>query len=140
MVFIRDEGVFDAPIDKVWKFLGDMSGTHRHEMIQSMTPIDTKGNVTTFNVKTKRPDGKSYTEVWRMTNFPPEGFMVETLEGPAKGSTNTHTYIPQGNQTKVIVSGEFVLEGQDEATTRKMTLEYLNNVFNEDSTHLKTYK
>lgn len=140
MVFIRDDGIFDAPIDKIWKLLGDMSGTHHHESITEMVPVDTKGNVTTFNVKTKRPDGKTYTEVWRMTMFAPDGFLSETLEGPAKGSKNTHTYIPMGNKTKVVVTGDFRLEGMDDETTRKMTLDYLNNVFNEDNKHIQTVK
>lgn len=140
MVFIRDDGIFDVPVDKIWRFMNDMGGTHRHESITEMVPVETKGNVTKFNVKTKRPDGKTYSEVWRMTTFVPDGFMNEVLDGPGKGTVNTHTYIPMGNKTKVVVAGEFKWAGADGATTRKQALAYLQSVFDEDTRTLKDFK
>jgi hypothetical protein len=44
-----------------------------------------------------------------------------------------------GDKTKVEVSGEFKIPGLDEAT-RKTTLAWLEEVFNEDNTSLEKYK
>jgi hypothetical protein len=140
MVYIRDDGVFDAPIDRIWKYLNDMEGNHRHGTILEMTPTEQKGNVVKLNAKTRLPDGKTVNEVWRMTMFPPDGWNFEILEGPRKGTINTYTYIPQGNKTKVIVSGEFKWGGADDETTRKLFLQYMESVFEEDNKTLKDYR
>ncbi|MGQ0536188.1 MAG: SRPBCC family protein [Methanobacteriota archaeon] len=140
MVFVRDDGIFDAPIDKIWRFLNDMSGQHAHDSITEMKPIEQKGNVMKIAAKTKRPDGKTYNEVWQMTMFPPDGFMLEVLEGPGKGTTQTHTYIPMGQRTKVVVAGDFKWQGLNDVETRRSTLAYLESVFNEDQQHLKIFK
>lgn len=139
MVFIRDDGVFDAPIDRIWKYLNDDMGHHRHGAILEQVPIETRGNVVTFRAKTRR-GGRTYDEVWRFTMHPPDGFLFEALEGPTKGTVQTHTYIPMGAKTKVVVSGEFKMAGADDATARRQVLEYLEDVFNEDNKNLRDYR
>jgi hypothetical protein len=65
---------------------------------------------------------------------------MEFLSGPIKGSKHTHTYTPMGNKTKVVVEGEFVAQGVDDATMRKNALGMLEQLFNEDSANLRNYK
>src|SRR2546422_3049712 len=140
MVRIRDEGVFDAPIEKVWKYIGD-APSHQHRAITLGVPVNTRGNAMTFNAKTLNADGKTWrTETLVMTMNPPKGFTLETLDGPMKGTKHTHTYTAQGDKTKVVVEGEVAQAGADDATTKKNALSYFAEVFNEDNAALKKYK
>lgn len=140
MVHVRDEGVFDAPIDKVWKYIGD-APSHQHRAINLGQPVSTKGNAMTFKAKLLNPDRKTWrTETLQMTMNPPQGHTLETLDGPTKGTKYTHTYTPQGNRTKVVVEGEFQMAGADETTLRKAVLANFEEVFNEDSAALRKYK
>jgi hypothetical protein len=61
------------------------------------------------------------------------------LEGPTKGTKQTHTYVPMGNKTKVIVAGDFHRQGASDEETRKGALAYFEQVFNEDSAALKDF-
>ena len=139
MVRIEDEGVFDAPVDRIWKYMNDQ-GNHRHGTIREMKPVDKKGNVTTFESTLIGPDKKTFKEKWRMTFNPPKGFETEVLEGPSKGSKFAHVYTPQGSKTHVKVSGDWKMGNLDDATTKKNVLAYLDTVFKEDNAALKTYK
>ncbi len=140
MVRIRDDGVFDAPIEKLWKYLGD-APNHQHRALQLGQPVNQKGNAITFKAKTLNPDGKTWrTETLVMTMNPPAGFTLETLDGPMKGTKHTHTYTPQGEKTKVVVEGDFFAQGADEATVRKSVLAYFAETFKEDNAALQKYK
>ncbi len=140
MVHVRDDGVFDAPIEKLWKYIGD-APTHQHRAIQLGAPVNEKGNAMTFKAKTLNPDGKTWrTETLVMTMNPPKGFSLETLDGPAKGTKHVHTYTAQGEKTKVVVEGEFFWTGADDTTVRKNTLAYFAETFNEDNKALQKYK
>ena len=141
MVYVRDEGLFDAPIDKVWKYVNNQEGNHRHETIPSMRLLEQKGNVAEFEAETKGPDGKLQKETWKFVFNPPYGYDFEALAGPQKGTRHTHTYIPAGDKTKVIVLGDFQFQGvTDPAQAEKMALQYLERVFNEDNATLKALK
>ena len=137
MVFVKDDGVFDAPIEKVWKYLNDTTGRHQHDAYEIKGVREQKGNTLVLDVNTKRPKGGWDKEVWKFIMDPPFGFEFEALEGPAKGTRQTHTYIPVGNKTKVIVTGDFRLAGMDDATTRKMTLKNLENAFDQDNGNIQ---
>ena len=140
MVRIRDDGVFDAPIEKLWKYIGD-APSHQHRAIQLGQPVNQKGNAMTFKAKTLNPDGKTWrTETLVMTMNPPKGFTLETLDGPMKGTKHTHTYTAQGEKTKVVVEGDFFMQGADEAATRKGVLSYFAQTFAEDNAALQKYK
>ncbi|MHB8606359.1 MAG: SRPBCC family protein [Thermoplasmatota archaeon] len=139
MVFIRDDGTFDAPIDKIWKYLNDMPGEHDHSAIVSMEPLEQHGQVAKLKVTQKGHDGKPFVETWQLTSFQPDGQMLEILEGRGKGTKHVHTYIPQGNKTRVVVVGDFHIQGLDDASTKKTVLDYLNNVFNEDNRNLQEF-
>src|SRR5256885_3601271 len=100
MVYVRDDGVFDASIDKIWKYLQDPE-SHQHESILSQKVLEQKGNTMKIRAEIAGPQGKA-EEIWQMRMDPPFGFELQVLEGPSKGSKQTHTYVPMADKTKVI--------------------------------------
>lgn len=141
MVRIRDEGVFDAPVDRIWKFIGDnRPGVHKHRSILASKDLETKGNVVVREIQFLNPDGKdSHWETWRFTFNPPRGYEVEAVAGPTKGTKFSNMYTPMGNRTRVDVEGDWIIPGIDEATIRKNALAFLEEAFNEDTAALKKY-
>jgi hypothetical protein len=140
MVHIRDDGVYDVPMDRLWKYIND-APSHQHRSIALGQPVSTKGNAMTFKAKALNSDGKTWrTDTLVMTMNPPQGHTLEMLDGPMKGSKYTHTYTSQGAKTKVVVEGDFTIAGADEATTRKAILANFAEVFSEDSAALRNYK
>ena len=139
MVYVRDDGVFDAPLAEVWKYIQDPAA-HQHEAILSQTVLEQKGNTMKIRAELVGPQGKA-EEIWQMRLDPPFGFELEVLDGPTKGSKNTHTYVPMGDKTKVILVGDFHMQGvNDPETVRKNTLAYFEKVFNEDNSAMKRMK
>jgi hypothetical protein len=65
---------------------------------------------------------------------------TEVIAGPMKGTKHTHTYTPMGSKTKVVVEGDFVAQGLDDASTKKSVLAMLEMVFNEDNANLQKFK
>ena len=139
MVHVTDEGVYDHPVEKIWRYLNDDKG-HQHSSIRMLKAIEQsdKGMVAEFEVKTR--DGTWRKEMWKMSFNPPKGFSLEITSGPMKGTKHTHTYTPMGDKTKVTVEGEFLTQGMDDATIKKAALTRLEEVFNEDAANLRTYK
>jgi hypothetical protein len=142
MVHIRDEGVFDAPAEKIWKYIGDTRpGIHRHRSILASKDLETKGNVVMREIQFLNPDGKgSHWETWRFTLNPPRGYQVEAVAGPAVGTKFSNLYTPMGNRTRVDVDGDWIVPGVDDATIRKQALAFLEEAFNEDNAALKKYQ
>src|SRR3989442_12946001 len=103
MVYVRDDGVFDASIEKIWKYLQDPE-SHQHESILSQKVLEQKGNTMKIRAEIKGPQGKS-EEIWPMRMDPPFGFELQVLEGPSKGPKQAHTSVPMGDKTNVIVIG-----------------------------------
>ena len=139
MVHVKDDGVFDAPLEKVWKYINDDTG-HQHSAVKFTGVLEQSDKGMTVEVDVKNPDGSSHKETWKMAMNPPKSHTTEILSGPMKGSKHTHTYTPMGNKTKVEVDGEFKVEGMDDASAKKAVLGFLEMVFNEDSANLKNYK
>ena len=140
MVHIRDDGVFDAPIDRIWKYMNDPNA-HQHGSFQVTKVLEQKGNAMTAEARLKNADGTVNTEKIRMTMNPPKGFDFEYLSGALKGTKHTHTYTPQGDKTKVVVEGEYVVpKGMTENAVKKMALDYFAVVFAEDNAALRKYK
>jgi len=137
MVYVRDDGVFDASIEKIWKYIQDPE-SHLHESILSQKVLEQKGNTMKIRAEIAGPKGKA-EEIWQMRMDPPFGFELQVLEGPTKGTKQSHTYVPMGNKTKVIVAGDFHLQGASDEDTRKGALAYFEQVFNEDSAALKDF-
>ncbi len=139
MVHVKDDGVFDAPLEKVWRYVQD-NDRHEHSAVKFTGVLEQSDKGMTVEVEVKHPDGSSHKETWKMTMNPPKSHTTEVLSGPMKGSKHTHTYTAMGNKTKVEVEGEFFSQGMDDASTKKATLGFLEMVFNEDSANLKNYK
>jgi ligand-binding SRPBCC domain-containing protein len=139
MVHIRDEGVFDAPVEKIWRYLSD-EHAHSHGSVKVTGMRDQTEKGVTLDLEVKRPDGTKYSEAWKITMNPPVSMYTEVLAGPMKGSKHTHTYTPMGQKTKVVVEGEFTAQGLDDAATRKAVLAMLETVFNEDNANLQKFK
>ncbi len=142
MVQFRDEGVFDVPVDKIWKYLSDeRPGVHEHRLIRNTKTIEAKGNVMVQEMDMLNADGKgTHKETWKTSMNPPKGFDMEAIAGPTKGTRYTHTYTPLGNKTKVEVVGEARVQDLDDASTKKALLGFLEEVFNEDNAALKKYQ
>jgi ligand-binding SRPBCC domain-containing protein len=139
MVQVKDDGVFDAPIEKIWRYVMDNNG-HQHSAVNFTTVLEQTEKSMTVEVEVKQPDGSSRKETWKMALNPPKGHTTEILSGPMKGSKYTHTYTPMGNKTKVEVVGDFYAQGMDDAGTKKAVLAFLENVFSEDTANLRNYK
>ncbi|MGA2626979.1 MAG: SRPBCC family protein [Candidatus Bathyarchaeia archaeon] len=139
MVHVSDEGTFDAPLEKIWRFLND-DNSHKHSSLKFSKVLEQTDKGMTSEVEVKNPDGSWRKETWKLTFNPPKGFSMEMVSGPMKGTKHSHTYTAMGNKTKVVVEGEFVAQGMDDASLKKAALGMFEQVFNEDSAALKNYK
>lgn len=140
MVRIRDDGVFDAPLQTIWKYLQSPQD-HTHGSFAVSKVLDQKGNALVMEVDVRDPlSGMSRRETLRMTMDPPRGFDVEYLEGPSKGTRHRHTYTPMGDKTRVEVEGDFRMHGMDDSQIRKSVLAYFDEVFHEDDAALQRLK
>ena len=142
MVHVRDDGVFDASLEKIWKYIGDDSpGIHEHRAIPASKVLEQKGNVVVQEMQFINADGKgTHWETWRITMDPPRGYYVEAIAGPTKGTKFSQKYTAMGNKTRVDVEGDWVVPGVDAATVKKMALAFLSEAFDEDNAALKKYK
>lgn len=134
MVYILDEGsVFDAPLDKIWKYLS--SQDHNHKSIKSLNR-EVSGNAVTLT-REQNVLGKTVTVKVKNTLYPPIGFIQEYLEGPLKGSKAFLYYIPKGEKTGVTIVGDFVMNDADEQTIRNVVALQGNTFFEEDNAKLR---
>ena len=145
MVFIEDrEGIFDAPIDKVWK----LAKAHSVE--------GSKIHPSAKNIETTMSDDNTFINSWyehiheqtvkikmKGTIFYPLGIAFEMIEGPFAGSTYFVYYVPRSdNKTGVVLAGEFrslsidPTVGDDERL-RSVVSSTLEKVFEEDCAYLK---
>jgi len=139
MVHIKDDGVFDAPIEKIWRYIND-DHAHSHSAVKVTGMRDQSEKGLTLDLEVKEPSGNKHTESWKIAMNPPKSMSTEVVAGPMKGTKHTHTYTPMGSKTKVEVEGEFVAQGMDDATLRKAVLGMFEIVFNEDNANLKNFK
>src|SRR5207244_12980083 len=86
----------------------------------------------------RRPEGQGRRDL-ADADGPAIRVRAPGLGGPTKGTKQSHTYVPMGNKTKVIVAGDFHLQGASDEDTRKGALAYFEQVFNEDSAALKDF-
>jgi len=134
MVYLLDDGgVFDAPIDNVWKYL--QSEEHHHPSLK-LIGREVTGNVVTITAD-RTLMGKTVRMKIKNTLYPPFGMVQEHLEGPTAGSKAFLYYIPKGEKTGVTVVGDFRLEGADEQRTKEAVMAQMQLVFEEDNRNLK---
>lgn len=137
MVHILDEGsVFDAPVDKVWKYL--RSEDHKHPSFKNVGR-EVSGNAVTITAD-RVLMGKPVRVKIRNTLYPPVGYVSEHLEGPTAGSRAFAYYIPKGEKTGITVVGDFVIAGLDEKATRDAILAQMQITFDEDNANLRQMK
>lgn len=139
MVHVIDEGVFDEPIDKIWRFLAD-DKSHQHAMVKTTRVIEQSDKGMTAEIDVKNPDGSWRKETWNLSFNPPTSFGIEVTSGLTKGTKHKHTYTPMGAKTKVVVEGEFVGQGMDDAALKKTALAMFEQAFIEDAAQLKKFK
>jgi hypothetical protein len=142
MVQVKDEGVFDAPIDRIWKYLNDQTpGVHNHRAIAAKRILEQDANQAVQEMDVRNPDGRTIRkETWRTTFNPPTGFEMEALSGASKGTRYTHRYTPMGSRTKVEVIGDFKIQGMDENATKQAALSQFAQFFEEDNANLRNYR
>jgi len=140
LVYLKDEGIFDASIDKIWRFLQDDNANHEHRGLTFSKVLERSGKLMVVEMDATSADGKTFKQTAKFTFNPPKGFDMEFLSGPMTGTKHTHTYTPMGEKTKVEVAGEFKIQGLDEQATRKAILAQLEQLFNEDNASLRQYK
>jgi len=138
VVYIFDEGsVFDAPIDRIWKYLP--SDEHRHSSLKLISREMVNSNTVVITAE-RSIMGKTVRTKIKNTLYPPFGFVQEHLEGPTAGSRAFVYYVPKGNKTGITIVGDFVLSGMDEKTTRDVVMAQLQVTFDEDNVNLKNTK
>ena len=134
MVYLFDEGsIFDAPIDKIWKYLP--SDQHQHSSMKLLSR-ELIGNAVVITAE-RTIMGKLVRTKMKNTLYPPFGFVQEHLEGPTAGSRAFVYYVPKGNRTAITVVGDFLLAGADEQGTKEAVLAQLQVSFDEDNANLK---
>lgn len=141
--YYSDDGVFDAPVDKVWKLVNAHNDPKNkiHSSIISMTGKPEPSGSVLADMVTKGPDGKTVASKWRFTMKPPYTQTVEMIDGPMAGTWMTTTYLPEGNKTRAVTVAEWKVQGvSDDATLRKYANEFFDSGFEEDSKFLRTMR
>jgi len=146
MVFIEDrEGIFDAPIDKVWELAKAHSteGAKIHPSAKNVKTEMINEQVFINSWEEEGINGQSIRIKMKATIFYPLGVAFEAIEGPFVGSTYFIYYIPlENNKTKVVVAGDFRSQSvdpvvNDEERLRSIVLSKFEKVFYEDCEFLK---
>jgi len=147
MVFIEDrEGIFDAPIDKVWK-LAMAHSTEGAKIHPSAKNVVTEmiNEQVFINSWEEEVNGQPVKIKIKGTIFYSLGVAFEAIEGPFAGSTYFIYYIPKGNdKTNVVVAGDFRSQSVepvvgDDERLRSIVLSKFEQVFYEDCDYLKNY-
>jgi len=130
---IDDESVFDAPLDKIWRYLS--SEGHKHPSFKN---VQREVNANTVTITSERSlMGKPVKMKVKLTLYPPFGYVTEHLEGPTAGSRSFQYYTPNGDKTGVTVVGDFKITGLDEKATKDAILGQMQITFDEDNANLK---
>lgn len=134
-VFILDDdGVFDAPIQKIWK-LHD-SPEHVHPSVPDAKFEKAGDSVTYVSGTLLLPNGERVRNRIRLTAFPPLGFSMEWIEGLFAGSKEFSYYIPRGEKTGVASVGEWTSPFMPREQVKRSVLKFLDTVYTEDQTNL----
>lgn len=137
MVYLIDEGsIFDAPIDKIWKYLPSEGHLHPSANVVNR---EVSGNTVIITAERNIMGKLTKTKV-KNTLYPPIGIAQEYLEGPAAGSRAFAYYIPKGDKTGITIVGDFQMIGMDEQGTKNAMMEQLQVSFDEDNANLKKMK
>jgi hypothetical protein len=140
MVFVKDEGsLFDAPLGKIWEYLqseDDHGPSHKGRRNFERKPAGENAVILSWE---QDIDGKWIRMSNRLTFHAPIGFFVEPLEGPMAGSKFFNFYIPRGNQTEVVVVGDWASKMIPPAQLEQAVWANLEKIYHEDSEGLKAF-
>lgn len=137
MVYILDEGsVFDASLDKIWKYL--QSQEHRHDSIKVLNREIVGNSVILTSERTVM--GKTVTVKVKNTLYPPFGMVQEYLEGPMQGSRAFVYYVPKGDKTGITIVGDYVMSGVNDQQIRDAVNAQAQRSFDEDNANLRQMK
>lgn len=137
--YYDDAGVYDAPVDKVWKVLEahtDENLPKMHPSIHSARTLSEKEGTSEREVEYEVSDGKTEKARLRMTVKPPYSMGIDYLSGSMEGSWVVNTYVPEGDKTRVICTGDFHIRGTDDETALEMGREMIDSRFEEDLKYL----
>lgn len=138
--YFNDEGVFEGPIEKVWRLVSAHTPDNVHHIHAGFAKMhaapDAKGGILA-SIQLRGPDGKVVPAKMRFVMSPPFTQTVEFLEGPFAGSWSTNTYVPEGNRTRVVCVGEFRIPGLDDASVLKLAGDFMDHGFEEDQAYLR---
>ena len=138
MVQYKCDGIFDAPLNKIWELLNN-SYAHVHKSIKRRRVLGMQGALITIEVEIDDPDRKdTHFETWKMLMKAPKGYEMEIVGGPMDGSKLTHSYTPMGGQTKVEVAGEINVKGMNDEEALKLADTFFGELFEEDNASLKS--
>jgi hypothetical protein len=140
VVFIIDQGsVFDAPMDKVWKYLNEADQEQHAHASMTNVQYSQEGEHGIMSFETPGPGGMMMKQKLKITMLPPVGWVMEYLEGPLAGSKSMQFYHAMGNKTGVTVVGEFVSKMMPENQIHGAVMQQLETAFNEDQANLKKF-
>jgi hypothetical protein len=141
--YYSDDGVFDAPVSKVWKLIeahGDPNN-RIHASVLGAKPSPQPDGTVKLELSVRGPDGKTQNHTWHVIHRPPYSQSVAFLDGPMKGSWMTTTYLPEGQKTRCITVAEWRVQGiTDEKAALKAANDFFDNGFEEDSKFLRTIR
>ena len=139
MVHYRSDGIFDAPLEKIWKYMN--SDEHKHAAFKSFKLVSQSGNLATVAVEIYNPDGTTHNATITHTMNPPKGFETTISGGPLDEAKFSHSYTEMGSKTKVDLEGDFKpIPGMSESDHLKMLDNFFTTAFTEDNANLQKMK
>ena len=134
MIHYKSDGVFDAPVEKIWMFMN--SEHHHHAAFKSVREMEDG-----FEAEMANTDGTTSKASFKLKPTPPGGYDVTVQGGPLDGASFKHTFAPMGDKTRVEVEGDFKpITGMPEAAQLKMIDDFFTTAFNEDNASLQKMK
>jgi len=141
LVFIVDEGsVFDAPLEKIWRYLQTPPDIHDHPQNRNVRTEMQPDGTMHLSFENEGPGGTMMKNKLKLTMVPPIGFVSEYIEGPMTGSRSMQYYQPMGEKTGVTVVGEYVSKVLPEQQIKPIVNESLETAFTQDNANLKKFK
>ena len=137
MVHYESDGIFDASLEKLWKYLS--SEEHTHSAFKSYRVASESGNEVTIDAELFNPDGKTTSKATFTHRMNPPTSWETTVKGGAMdGAVFKHTYTPMGDKTKVELKGDYkAIPGMSESAQLKMLDDFYTTGFKEDNANLQ---
>ena len=130
--------VFPTTTETILRYMS--TGDHHHTAFKSHELVSLEGNVVTLEAEVYNPDGSTFATTIVHRLDPPNGVETTMHGGPFDGARFTHSYTPDGDQTRVDLEGDFPsMEGMPEADELAMIDGFFSAIFAEDTETLKTW-